>query len=656
MSAKPLAQSSHDPRSATDGVDGMAFIALRDRKRQVEGLAEGHLHALQHFHYGEALTGLERGTVPIAGFSLKPQSGRPAAPRISISSTTTCVRSLLASPAVGDHADFTPVVGRIEERYSKGELTTTGLDHNNLYTLGQLLPTLRRMVGDDERPELVDDAVQILHKALGKEGVRLRDFPPNGFLTWWALVALDSWGEVDLKKCKRSLDWSTRELYRQLSLFTAEDDEADAYQLGYNLLIQRRFCRGETRDSVLVAALRALFGAQLETGIWEKKEPLFTYGASGDAYPFAFELLNAILREFQDAQASLVEHERALDQAVSWAERNAYQRGSSLWRSGHLADGKEPESWATAEVYFFLQNYRAYLAGQIFALMLRETGRGHSARIPNPGSFANLYQPRVRLDGAEPLIGDLLKDRLLEPLLLSASAERRYSLARNPKRESLVRSGIFFGPPGTGKTTYAKAIARYLGWPLLIITPADFAAEGMLLIPTVARRIFDRLIELQDMVLFFDEMEELMHKRDGDGSFEQRFLTTSFLPALQDLRDNATCVYLVATNNFDDLDEAARAPRRFDFQFLVGPPAYSEKVRMLETDFPKAHKKTTLSEIKLAKAKIEHATLRETRDLYRRIADGTPAREAIEGLTPMLEDRAQELEEEAKNNSCDRAV
>ncbi len=643
-------------RSSTNGVDGAAFIALRVRKRQVEQLAEGHLRALQRFHYGEDLTGLERGAVAVSGFSLARTEDSASNPHLSISSTTTCVRSLLASPAVGNHADFKPVVEGIERRHNEDELTTTGLDHNNLYTLGQLLPTLRQMVDDGKRPALVGEAVQILKRALGGDGVSLSDFPSNGFLTWWALVALDSWEEVDPKKCRRSLDWSARELYRQLSLFTAEDDEADAYQLGYNLLIQRRFYRGETKDSVLVAALRVLFGAQLETGIWEKKEPLFTYGARGDAYPFAFELLNALLREFQDDQTLMVEHEPALDRAVSWAERNAYRIGNPLWRSGHLADGKEPESWATAEVYFFLQNYRTYLAGRILALMLRETGRGHPARPPDPESFTKLYQSPVKLDGGEPLVGELLKERLLEPLSLSASAERRYSLTRNPERETLIRSGIFFGPPGTGKTTYAKAIAKYLGWPLLTITPADFAAEGMLLIPTVTRRTFDRLIELEDVVVFFDEMEELMRKRDDEGSFEQRFLTTSFLPALQDLRDNATCVYLVATNNFENLDEAARAPRRFDFQFQICSPAYDEKVRMLKSNYPKAHKKATLEEMGQAKEKIVWATLRETQDLFRQIADGMPPRKAIEDFSPTLEGQIEELEKEAKNNSFGRAL
>ncbi len=634
-----------------------SFIALRDRKRQVEQLAVGQARALQNFHYGDDLAGVKRARIRVSGFALHPFSTAPENPHLSISSATTCVRSLLASSALGDRADFSPILSDLDRRHGAQKLTTGDLPNNNPYTLGQLLPTLRRMVTDDPQPALVGDAVSALEQALGNDGVSIDDFPPNGFLTWWALVAVASWVKLDLNKCAPSLDWSARELYRQLSLFTAEDDEADVYQLGYNLLIQRRFRRDKTKDSVVAASLRALFGAQLKTGIWEKKEPLFTYKTSSDAYPFAFELINAVLAEFQDSQAFLVEHEPALDQAVGWAERNAYKTADPTWRSGHVADNAEPESWATAEVYFFLQNYQSYLARRILSLVLRETRRGHPAGRPNSESFTGLCQPSVKLAGAEPLVGDLLRERMLEPLRLPDATEQPYSLARNPERNNLIRSGIFFGPPGTGKTTYARAIAEYLGWPLLTITPADFAAEGMLLIPTVARRIFDRLMELEDVVIFFDEMEELMHTReDGAGTFEQRFLTTSFLPSLQDLRDSATCVYLVATNKFQSLDPAARAPRRFDFQFQVRPPAFAEKLRMLEQDFPTANTKETRQELERDKEKLGWATLRETRDLFRQIEAGDTARDAIAGLSPTLQSEAVELDEEAKENSFGTAV
>ncbi|MGH9157921.1 MAG: ATP-binding protein [Acidimicrobiales bacterium] len=138
-----------------------------------------------------------------------------------------------------------------------------------------------------------------------------------------------------------------------------------------------------------------------------------------------------------------------------------------------------------------------------------------------------------------------------------------------------------FGPPGTGKTTYVGKIAEYLGWPLVVLDPSDFAQEGLPLIATVASRVFSELLELEDTVILFDEMEPLMHSRtDAGGSFEQKFLTTSLLPKLQELADRAACLFLVATNHLETVDQAALRPGRFDFRLQIMPPAYEEKLRL----------------------------------------------------------------------------
>src|SRR5581483_5622360 len=89
---------------------GADFISLRDRRRRVAELAEGQLEALQKFHYGADLSRLRQGRVEIAGFALNPVAGADAAPHLSISSTATCIRSLLSAPSVGDRADYTAVL------------------------------------------------------------------------------------------------------------------------------------------------------------------------------------------------------------------------------------------------------------------------------------------------------------------------------------------------------------------------------------------------------------------------------------------------------------------------------------------------------------------------------------------------------------------
>ncbi len=560
----------------------------------------------------------------------------------------------MSSPSVGDNADYSKIVEGLDERFEENSLNTRGLEHCNVYTLGQLLPVLRAMVGDGAEPKLVPEAKTTLETAVAQPGVRVegQDFPANGYLTYWALCALDAWGAFDAETAKPSLDWSQGELYRQLTFFGAGDDAADAYQLGYNLLVQKRFAAAELKDSVAASALSNLFATQLPGGLWEKKEPIFRYGNMGDAHPFTFELLNAIHLEYSDDASALEPHEEHLERAVGWAARNAYGGGDRLWRSGHLATNRQPESWATAEVYYFLQNYRAHLAERILGATLREVGRARPARAARTSSFAELYQPAVAIDGTTPLVGDILIERMLEPLKIPGSPRSAYSLVRQTRRAHLPRSGIFFGPPGTGKTTYAKAIADYLGWPLLTLSPSDFAAEGMLQIPVVGRRLFDRLLEVEDTVIFFDEMEELMRKRDDDGTFEQRFLTTSFLPSLQDLRDEAKTIYLVATNNFQNLDEAAQAPRRFDFQFQILPPSYDEKIRLLKDNWDGTVPSGVIDELQHSEEKINMVTLKEMFELTRSLSQSpSEARRVIDAFEPTLASRQDELKAEAKWNS-----
>jgi len=118
----------------------------------------------------------------------------------------------------------------------------------------------------------------------------------------------------------------------------------------------------------------------------------------------------------------------------------------------------------------------------------------------------------------------------------------------------------------------------------VILDPSDFASGGLPLIATVAADVFTKLYELEDTVIFFDEMESLMQRRHGDAgsSFEQQFLTTTFIPKLQELADRAACLFFVATNHYDSIDPAVKRPGRFDFRLQVRPPAYEEKLRMAE--------------------------------------------------------------------------
>ena len=75
---------------------------------------------------------------------------------------------------------------------------------------------------------------------------------------------------------------------------------------------------------------------------------------------------------------------------------------------------------------------------------------------------------------------------------------------------------VLFGPPGTGKTTFAKGIASRLAWPFVEIQPSEIGAEGAERQAKLLAETFDRLLELPEAVVFVDEVEDIASIRhDG---------------------------------------------------------------------------------------------------------------------------------------------
>ncbi|MGH3560606.1 MAG: ATP-binding protein, partial [Mycobacterium sp.] len=76
------------------------------------------------------------------------------------------------------------------------------------------------------------------------------------------------------------------------------------------------------------------------------------------------------------------------------------------------------------------------------------------------------------------------------------------------------KSVILFGPPGTGKTSFAKAVAGRLRWPFVELFPSRLAAPDVAM-ATALREAFTTLMELEAVVVFIDEVEEIAGARSG---------------------------------------------------------------------------------------------------------------------------------------------
>ncbi|WP_228644878.1 ATP-binding protein [Desulfomicrobium baculatum] len=129
---------------------------------------------------------------------------------------------------------------------------------------------------------------------------------------------------------------------------------------------------------------------------------------------------------------------------------------------------------------------------------------------------------------------------------------------------------VFFGPPGTGKTHFVKAIAGILSWWYIEVMPSMLMANGVEKIGANLRHVMEEVRGLDRVVLFIDEFEELAGSRDM-GDRIDKSITNEFLKQIPLFKNENSKILLVcATNYIRQLDSAMLRPGRFDCIIPVG--------------------------------------------------------------------------------------
>jgi SpoVK/Ycf46/Vps4 family AAA+-type ATPase len=134
------------------------------------------------------------------------------------------------------------------------------------------------------------------------------------------------------------------------------------------------------------------------------------------------------------------------------------------------------------------------------------------------------------------------------------------------------RAVVLFGPPGTGKTTFVKAVASRLGWPFVEVFPSRLAAQGQAGVPLALRETFTAIGELEHVVVFIDEVEEIAAIRGSKPPSPLQAVTNELLKIIPTFRERDGRLLVVATNFIRALDPAFLRHGRFDYVIPVGPP------------------------------------------------------------------------------------
>ena len=157
----------------------------------------------------------------------------------------------------------------------------------------------------------------------------------------------------------------------------------------------------------------------------------------------------------------------------------------------------------------------------------------------------------------------LLEERLVTPLAQPEIAERFGVVP--------PRAVMLFGPPGTGKTTFAKAVASRLNWPFVELFPSRLAhsAGGL---AGALRAGFEVIADLEHVVVFIDEVEEVASRRRGDPPSPTQGVTNELLKLVSEFREREGRLLICATNFIRGLDAAFLRPGRFDYVIPIGLP------------------------------------------------------------------------------------
>ena len=297
-----------------------------------------------------------------------------------------------------------------------------------------------------------------------------------------------------------------------------------------------------------------------------------------------------------------------------------------LYESGAKFSGeiqRQTSPWVSLLMYWVLPIALFIFLGRYMSKKMMDKAGGNSMMFGMGKSNAKIYVKSSEGIRFDDVAGeDEAKENLAEIVeYLHDPSKYREIGASMPKGVLLV------GPPGTGKTMLAKAVAGESNVPFFSMSGSEFVEMFVGMGASKVRDLFKQAKEKAPCIVFIDEIDAIGQKRDGRvmGNDEREQTLNQLLTEMDGFEENNGVILLAATNRPESLDPALLRPGRFDRRVPVELPdlkgredilkVHAKKVRMdRHVDYQKiARMASGASGAELANI-VNEAALRAVRD------------------------------------------